>query len=93
MKPQISVRAETVEQVEEALRAGAGEIVFGGESYHHRAIPLSDYEKAVELAHNAQADVYKRQVMTMESSLSGTWKGRFHFPRSMRNGTPRFRRL
>lgn len=57
MKPQISVRAETVEQVEEALRAGAGEIVFGGESYHHRAIPLSDYEKAVELAHNAQAKI------------------------------------
>lgn len=57
MKPQISVRAETVEQVEEALRAGAGEIVFGGESYHHRAILLSDYEKAVELAHNAQAKI------------------------------------
>ena len=57
MKLQISVRAETVEQVEEALRAGAGEIVFGGESYHHRAIPLSDYEKAVELAHNAQAKI------------------------------------
>lgn len=43
---------DTLAGVHEALRAGADEILFGGDSYHHRQIPLRDYEEAARLAHD-----------------------------------------
>lgn len=49
----IAAATDTLAGVREALRSGADEIVFGGDSYHHRAIPLRDYAEAAQLARGA----------------------------------------
>jgi len=49
----IAAATDTLAGVREALRSGADEIVFGGDSYHHRTIPLRDYAEAAQLARGA----------------------------------------
>ena len=49
----IVAATDTLAGVREALQAGADEILFGGDSYHHRAISLRDYEEAARLVHGA----------------------------------------
>mgnify|MGYP000920706262 CR=1 FL=1 len=49
----IAAATDTLASVREALRSGADEIVFGGDSYHHRTIPLRDYAEAAQLARGA----------------------------------------
>lgn len=45
----IVAATDTLAGVREALLAGVDEIVFGGDSYHHRTIPLRDYEEAAQM--------------------------------------------
>ena len=55
-KPHITVRTDSLAQLEEALAAGVRSFIFGGESFHHRPIPFADFEKARTLCqeHGAQ---------------------------------------
>lgn len=46
----LMVSADTVGKVKAAIEAGADGILFGGESYAHKAIPWRDYQEAWELA-------------------------------------------
>ena len=46
----LMVSADTVSKVKAAIDAGADGILFGGESYAHKAILLRDYQEAWEIA-------------------------------------------
>ncbi len=56
-EPHITVRTDSLAQLEEALQAGVRSFIFGGESFQHRPIPLTDYEKAVSLCRDHQAEI------------------------------------
>lgn len=49
---EITVVADSLEKAAAALTAGARRIVFGGENYTHRHVPIEEYKKAVELVHS-----------------------------------------
>ena len=51
----ITVRTDSLEQLQEALSLGVRSFIFGGESFHHRPIPWEDYEKAVSYCHEKDA--------------------------------------
>ena len=46
------VAVDSIAALGVALDAGADAILFGGESYHHKAIASQDYLKAIDLAHD-----------------------------------------
>lgn len=54
-EPAVWLRTTSLEQLQEGLAAGVRYVIFGGESYHHRPVSFADYEKAVQLCHDAGA--------------------------------------
>lgn len=55
--PVLAVRTDSAALAMDALAAGAGKIFFGGESFSHRKIPLSDYEKVLAAAREKGAGI------------------------------------
>lgn len=53
----ITTIVDSQDKVQAALEAGAGRIVFGGESYSHKKITLDMYHRAAELSHNMGAAI------------------------------------
>ena len=53
----ITAVVDSLDKVKAALEAGAGRIVFGGESYSHKVITLDMYRQATEMAHNMGAAI------------------------------------
>lgn len=53
----MTVRTTLLSHVKEALAAGVRQVIFGGESFSHRPIPWKDYEEAVRLCHEAEAEI------------------------------------
>ncbi len=53
----VTAVVDSLEKVKAALEAGSGRIVFGGESYTHKAITLDMYRQATEMAHNMGAAI------------------------------------
>ena len=49
--PHVTLRTDSLRQLEEGLQAGIRSFIFGGESFHHQPIPFADYEKAAEEVH------------------------------------------
>lgn len=45
---ELAVRTDSVEQALSAMSGGAGRIIFGGESFLHKKIPLRDYQTVLE---------------------------------------------
>lgn len=56
-EPHVTVRTDAVSHVEEALQNGVRSFIFGGESFHHRPIPFTDYEKARKLCRDQGATI------------------------------------
>jgi len=54
-RARIVALTDTISGLREALAAGADEIVFGGDSYHHQTISLRDYKEALQLARHRGA--------------------------------------
>ena len=70
----IVAAADTLAAVREALRAGADEILFGGDSYHHRTISLRDYEEAAQLARAAgRAIVFNTPRLVLRRDMAA-WR-------------------
>ncbi len=75
----IVAAVDTIASVRAALAAGADEIVFGGDSYHHYAIPLRDYEEALFLVRergrrivfNTPRIVLHRDMAVWRKSIKG----------------------
>ena len=66
--------AAALDAVREALRAGADEILFGGDSYHHRTISLRDYEEAAQLARAAgRAIVFNTPRLVLRRDMAA-WR-------------------
>lgn len=53
----VTVRTTLLSHVKEALAAGVRQVIFGGASFSHRPIPWKDYEEAVRLCHEAEAEI------------------------------------
>lgn len=57
-KPHVTLRTDSLRQLEEGLAAGVRSFIFGGESFHHQPISFGDYEKAVERVHAEGGIIY-----------------------------------
>ncbi|MCE5287520.1 MAG: DUF3656 domain-containing protein, partial [Pelosinus sp.] len=55
--PQLMVNVDSLEKVEAALKAGADVILFGGETFQHRAIADDEYRRVAELVHSKSKKV------------------------------------
>lgn len=54
-EPVLAVRTDSAAAALDALASGAGKIIFGGESFSHRKIPISDYERVLHAARETGA--------------------------------------
>jgi putative protease len=50
--PKLLVNVDSIPKVEAALQAGADAILFGGETFQHRAISDDEYRQAAEMTHS-----------------------------------------
>lgn len=49
-RTQLIVETDSLESAKSAFKAGADEVLFGGDSYHHRVLGITDYEAVLHLA-------------------------------------------
>lgn len=57
-KPELVVRCDSLNGLEEALLAGADRVVYGGDSYDHHAFTAEEWRQAVSLAHKAKVPIW-----------------------------------
>lgn len=79
--PVIAVAVASIEQAQAALRGGADEIVFGGDSYQHKVVTASMYkEVAVMVRRTGKSCVFntprivRQREMDRWRELFSTWK-------------------